>query len=84
MAGLKVVIEGGGHNYVTHTDGGGRFHVHVPAGDYAAHVESAKRKTRTDYYGFDEADKLRVANGGCADVVLEAEPTDPFARRPYR
>jgi hypothetical protein len=74
IAGLRIVINGNGHAYVTRTNSEGRFHVHVPAGQYVARVESAKWSVRTDDYAYEDAEGFRVEKGGCADLVLLASP----------
>jgi len=77
VAGVEIVVKGNGHTYVARTNSDGRFHVHVPAGQYVAHVNSAKWTARTDDYSNDRAESIKVENGGCADVTFLASPNRP-------
>jgi hypothetical protein len=79
IPGLRIIVEGNGHTYVTRTNGEGRFHLHVPEGQHVARVDSEKWRADRDDNAYEDPDGFRVEKGGCADLILFASPKQPSA-----
>ncbi|HEV2963657.1 MAG TPA: hypothetical protein VG649_17660 [Candidatus Angelobacter sp.] len=66
--GSTVLVRGKQGTFKTTTDQQGHFEVHVPAGQYSVSVIHQGKRFEPDDLSYEDPKKLRVHNGGCAQV----------------
>src|SRR5262249_51466734 len=71
--GVAVVVQGTGGTFRTRADKEGQFRVQVPAGGYS--VRALKRGAHfvADDFSYELPRRLRIENGGCAQIVFVHE-----------
>jgi hypothetical protein len=76
VEGIAIYITGNGRTYTGITDKEGSFQVRVPAGVYAVHAASPKWIITPDSFSYLSPDYVQINDGGCADLVFEAQPSE--------
>jgi hypothetical protein len=66
-----VLVRGKQHTFRTTTNDQGEFEVHVPAGEYSVSVVHKGKRFEPDPLSYEDPKKLRVRNGGCAQVQFD-------------
>ena len=73
LAGVQILIRGGGKSYTATTDDNGWFRIHVPPGAYSAEAKSTPAHLIINYdLSYDGPDRFAVKAGRCADLQFVA------------
>ncbi|MHB8615410.1 MAG: hypothetical protein ACYC93_04995 [Candidatus Acidiferrales bacterium] len=73
LAGVQILIRGGGKSYTATTDDNGWFRIHVPPGAYSAEAKSTPAHLIINYdLSYDGPDGFAVKAGRCADLQFVA------------
>jgi hypothetical protein len=67
-AGATVTARGTTGVFKATTSEEGEFEIHVPAGEYRVSVRHAGKRFEPDFLSYEDPRRLRVRNGGCAQV----------------
>lgn len=75
LAGVQILIRGGGKTYTVTTDDTGWFQVHIPPGAYSAEPKSTPAHSIVAYdLSYDHPEGFSVKAGRCADLQFVADP----------
>jgi len=80
--GVTIVVKGTGGKFQTRSDSENKFQVRVPAGVYTVRAALQGARFVAEPLSYEKPHGLRVANGGCAQIMFTPlEPEKPERRR---
>jgi hypothetical protein len=74
IAGVRMTIRGAAGTYSAVTDKDGWIHLKVPAGRYIVRPVSSKWVVEVFDLSYDDPQRIRIENGGCAELQFLAKP----------
>ena len=75
LPGVMVVARGSNGKFTTTTNPAGEFMIHLPAGQYTVRAIRLGWSFEPDDFTYEDPAKIRIQNGGCAQVQLTGRKT---------